>query len=312
MISALTLGCLQNTGIQKENKTTGTQEHYTITDDYGREIEIPKDVKRIISTAPANTETLFAINASEKIVGVTNYADYPPRAKNITSVGGFQNPSTEKIVLLNPDVVIANPQTGERVGSLLTKLHIPVVVINPGNITEIMEDIELIGKIANKEEEAKELTNEMREQITEINQQTDDLKQKKTLFIISGYGGNYWVAGKGTFINELIQISSGENVAKNVEGYKRVGLESIQKWNPQKIIYPSDSGINQKTFLNNSGFQNITAVEEKNIHEIENQDPVMRSGPRIVEGLKIVAEKIHSDSINYLYSLIKAGGVSWV
>ncbi|PTD94862.1 hypothetical protein C9439_00305 [archaeon SCG-AAA382B04] len=200
---SISLGCISGTTQQKTPDTQKRTEYYTITDDYDRKIKIPKEVDRVISTAPANTEILFALNAGNKVVGVTNYADYPPSALNKTKIGGFQNPNLEKIILQQPDVILANPQTGKKVGSMLESMGYPIVVINPSNLTEVMENIELIGRIVNKEQRANNLTHQMQSKIEEIKTKTHREEPKTSLFIISGFGGNYWVVGQKTFINKL-------------------------------------------------------------------------------------------------------------
>ncbi len=142
---------------------TGCQPEFqpgTYTDDMGREVSIDQVPQRIVSHVPPITEILFALDLDEKIVGVSDFCDYPEEAKTKPSVGNYYDPSIESIVALNPDLVLTD---GHSEGiKQLDNLGIDYLVIDPKDINGIFRDIELLGKVIGVEKRAEKLVNDMK------------------------------------------------------------------------------------------------------------------------------------------------------
>ena len=138
----------------------------TFTDDAGRAISIDEAPQRIVSHVPSITETLFALDLGERVVGVSDYCDYPEEAKAKPSVGNYYNPSIENIVALEPDLVLTDGHS-ESIKQL-DSLEIAYIVIDPKDIDGIFEDIELLGKVTGIEGKAEKLVNDMEKDISRV------------------------------------------------------------------------------------------------------------------------------------------------
>ena len=116
----------------------------SIIDDLNRVVNISETPERIVSLSPNNTEILFALGLENKIVGVTNYCDYPQEAKNKENIGGFSTPSVEKIVALMPDLVLADDIHKDIINEQMQSLGLTIVVISPESINGILDSIRLV------------------------------------------------------------------------------------------------------------------------------------------------------------------------
>jgi len=147
----------------------------TYTDDMGREVRIDEVPQRIVSHVPAITETLFALDLGEKVVGVSDYCDYPPEAELKDKVGNYFNPSIEKIVAFNPDLVLTDGHSQNI--AQLDSLGINYMVLQPKDIDGILRDIELLGKVTGVEKKAERLVKDMKECISNVTAQVRDARR---------------------------------------------------------------------------------------------------------------------------------------
>ena len=128
-----------------------------IKDDLGRVVTIKKVPQRIISIAPSNTEILYALGLGDKVVGVDQYSDYPAEAKAKASLGGYSTPSIEKIVSLNPDLILATSIHQPRLIPALEEMHYTVVALDPKTLEQTLDGITLVGKITGNQAQATEV-----------------------------------------------------------------------------------------------------------------------------------------------------------
>ena len=113
----------------------------TVVDDAGREVTLATPAMRVVSLAPSNTESVFAIGAGDKLVAGTSYDDYPEEAKALPKIGDFSNPSVEKIVALEPDLVLASGGIQDALRDRLTKLGVAVYEVDPTTYDGVIEDL---------------------------------------------------------------------------------------------------------------------------------------------------------------------------
>ena len=141
----------------------------TVTDETGRSVNITPAPQRIVSLAPGITETLYALGLDNQIAGVTTFCDWPAAARKKTRIGGFTNPSIEKIVSLKPDLIIATAD-GNRKDTVqqLERLGLPVYVTNPADTNGVLKSILHIGEITNREKEAKILVEKLQKRLNNI------------------------------------------------------------------------------------------------------------------------------------------------
>ncbi len=270
----------------------------TYTDDIGRSVSISKIPQRVVSGVPSITEILFALGVEENVVGVSDYSDYPEAAKSKPSIGSYFKPSVEKIVDLKPDLVLTNGSSKELLIQL-DSLKIPYLVINPKDIPAILKDIELLGKVTGAESRAKTVVKDMQDRISRVSTTVKDAPRVKTFYTFATTDlNNPWTAGHGSFIDSLITIAGGENIAANLQSpYAQISIEAVVSADPAIIIGDASMGsavtqlgaIKQHTV-----WSQMAAVKQNRVYLIDG-NLVNRSGPRIVQGLEEVAKMIHPE-----------------
>lgn len=258
-----------------------------VFDDLGRLVAINGTPQRIVSLAPSNTEILFALGLGDRVVGVTDYCDYPPEALNKTKVGGYANPDIEKIVALNPDLVLAGYGNPIEVVYTLAGLGLTVFGIKTTDLDDLLNDIRRVGEITDKEVEAQALTSAMESRIQAVTNQTEELEQRPRVFYIVWHDP-LWTAGSGTFINELIEKAGGVNIFGNVTGYPMVSIEDVLARDPEIIIA---SEWSYDWAINATELASTNASQTGRIYTLDD-DLVQRPGPRLVKGLEWFAHYI--------------------
>ena len=273
----------------------GSSNPRTITDDLGRTVNIKETPQRIVSLAPSITETLFALDSGNKVVGVTDACDYPPEALTKPKVGDYFSTNLETIIDQDPDLVLADGH--DPVYAQLESLGITIVVLQPQDFAGIFGSIELVGEVTGKETEAERLIDEMKAHMAAISTKTASVSEKPTVFyeIDGSDPSKPWTAGPGSFIHTLITLAGGENMVSISEAYLQISLEEIVDVNPDIIILGDHPWVSPEDVMNRSGaWQEIIAVKNEAIYPI-NVDLVSRPGPRIVDGLEQMATIIHPE-----------------
>jgi len=270
-----------------------------IVDDFGYKVIINKKPERIISLSPANTEILFAIGAGDKVVGVTNYCDFPPQVKKIDKVGGFTTPNIETIVNKNPDLVVASYGNGEENIKRLKELGITVLSLYPKSVEGILKDIKLVGEATGYRNEAIKLVKGLGRRIALIKDKTIKIpegRRPRVLYLV--WYPELWTAGKGTFANDLIEMAGGKNIASDIQGWKIISKEVVIDRDPE-VIFCSGMGKNSvilmRKILKDADLQKTSAPQNNRVYPITS-DIVERPGPRIVDGLEKMREYLSSFS----------------
>lgn len=295
LFSVITLGCLLAVLL-----LPGCGGGYTagsFTDDLGRSVRFEKAPERIVSHVPSINETLYALGLEERLAGVSDYCDYPPEAKNKPSVGNYFNPSLEKIVSLEPDLVLTDGHSENVKG--LEGLGVPFFTFDPKDIAGIMKDIELLGKLTGTEKKAAEVTAGMRADIAAVAEKVKNAPKPRVLYVIDLTNPALpWTAGPGSFIDTMINLAGGENVAKDAPGaWVELSLETIASADPEVILLPAQHGTAftpAEDLKNNPVWGRMTAVKNGRVHTVD-ADPVESTGPRITEGLEQIAASIHPE-----------------
>ena len=269
----------------------------TFIDDMGRVVAIDKLPQRIVSHVPPITETLFALGLGERVVGVSDYCDYPEEARLKPSVGNYFNPSIENIVALDPDLVLTDGHSQNI--TQLDELGITFIVIDPKDIDGIFRDIELLGKVTGTEGRAEKLIKDMQKVISHVLDRVKDAPPVRVFYIIDATDLTLpWTAGPGSFIDSLITMAGGENIAAKAQGaWVQFSIEQIVSSDPEIIILPAKHGTaftSPEVLEGHPVWRGITAVKQGRIYIIDG-DLVDRSGPRIVQGLKEMAKIIHPE-----------------
>jgi len=294
------VACAPNAGEElSAPRVEGTIFPLEVVDQAGRTVRVAELPEKIISLAPSNTEILYAIGLGDKLVGVTEYCDYPEEAKQKPQIGGYSTVDIEKVVEIEPDLVLATRIHEGEVIPRLESYGLTVVVLAPKTVEEIIESIDLIGQVTGKGEEASQLTLEMEARVKMITDRTAVLpeEQKPNVFYVLWYDP-LTTAGSGSRIHDLIVKAGGNNIAGDLSDYPDISLETVISMNPQVIIADVGHGagedLNYQYVLNEKRFEDVDARRNNRVYQIDS-DLVSRPAPRIIEGLESFAKFIHPE-----------------
>ena len=270
----------------------------TVTDDYGTTVTIHDEPQRIVSLAPTNTEILFALGLGDRVVGVTDYCNYPPEALTKPKIGGFSTVSVEKVVAQKPDLIVASQGNGADLVDHLRKLNMTVIVTNPQNVSGILNDITFVGKATGADDNATALVDSLTARIKNTEKNASTLTaHPKVAHII--WNDPIYVSGSGTFQAELISMAGGTNAFAGKQDYATVGTEDFIAANPDILIVNSGTGMGgsedsvAQYFENETLFAGVSAIKNHRVYVIDS-DTVDRAGPRIVDALEIIAGDIRT------------------
>lgn len=249
--------------------------------------------ERIVSLAPSATEILFAAGAGDSVIGVTVFCNYPLEAKEIDTIGGFSTPSLEKIVALDPDLIVVAHGNPSDVIYRLIELGFEVYGTHAKNIDEILAHIGVVGAIAGCEEGAYSVVDSLRARLEAIEEKVgliviEEEQRPRVFYNI----GSFFTAGSGTFIDAIIETAGGKNIAVDRSGYFIMSIEKLVDKNPQIII--CDSGMGgisgaYEEIVDDERLKIVDAVKNSRVYIIEG-DIMSRPGPRVVDAVEIVHE----------------------
>ena len=270
----------------------------TLTDQTGRQITLPAAPARIISLVPSVTEILYSIGAQARLVGVTDFCDYPPEARRKPHVGGMLAPSLEGVVSLKPDLVVAT-SAGNRQETFdqLDRLRIPVYVVNPITVADVLDLVGRLGRLADRAEAADRTVAALRERVRAVTARVQGRSRPRVLYVL--WPDPLIVPGHGSLVSELIALAGGESVtADGGEGYPRYSLEAALARNPEIIVLASHGS--ERTPLGRDKWERLRQVPAIGAGRLYTIDGNLthRYGPRIVDGLERLARLIHPDAFD--------------
>lgn len=272
----------------------------TVTDDLGRKVVINMLPKRIISLAPGNTEILFALDLDGSIVGVTDYCDYPDAAITKPRVAGYSTPDLERIVSLQPDLIVAESIHEKTALPALEQLGMTVFVTEAFTIDAIKNDISVLGKVTGKTGAASRVLDAMNYKIESVVSKTENLRPEQRLRVLYvNWHEPIWTMGRNNYINDVIDKAGGSNIyAADFEKSRAVSLESVIAKNPQ-VIFVSGMGTTGDVVYNGIvdevRLYNVDAMRNKQIYKMRDANLIERPGPRIADGLMEVSRMIHPE-----------------
>ena len=292
VIAAMTLTGCATIGVNSAKS-------HEVVDGLGRTVSLPVAPMRIISLAPSNTELLFAVGAGPQVVGRDEFSDYPAEAQNVASVGGSMGKySLEQIAALKPDLILAAEiNTPEQVKSM-EDLGLNVYFLsNPVDLKGVLENISFIGSLVGKEKEASQLTENLQTRIDTITSAINSQDQPvKVFYELDGTSdpAKPWTVGSGTYIDELISMAGGVNVASEAgPGYLQLSQEALIVADPEVILLGDAAyGVTPESLAERTGWSNILAVVNGRVYAFDD-NLVSRPGPRLVDGLELIVALLH-------------------
>ena len=272
----------------------------TLTDDAGRDVTLPDEPARIVSLAPSNTEIVCALDACDRLVGVTDFDDYPAEVTEIEKVVTMAEVDLEAVVAAEPDLVLAagNELTATSVIDQLAELGLPVVVLYPESLDEIAADLQLVGAAIGRDEAADALVEEMDARILAVEEAVADLERPRTFYEVSVFEGTIYTAGEGSFLASLIETAGGEPITGDSLSTS-IELEDLVASDPQLILLGDatyDPTITSESVAQRPGWETMTAVADGRVVAVTDDVVITRPGPRIVDGLEALARAIHPDA----------------
>ncbi len=238
----------------------------TVTDDYGRTVVVPAAPQRVVSLSPAVTEIMFALGAGDLLVGRTDFCVYPDAAGDIPSIGGISNLNVERILSMQPDLIISGSMVGKKFTDQFDQMGTPMVcVIEKPKFEALYDNIKAIGKLVGKEHEADSLIENLKLRMESLLAHGDSSQntQLPSVYYVVGFGaGGNFTAGGNTFINDIIRMAGGRNIAEDIEGWS-YSLEALVKEDPNFIIVRREDSA---AFCGMKPYNRLSAV--KNGHVI--------------------------------------------
>ncbi len=271
----------------------------TVTDDMGVIVTIPIVPQRIISLSPSTTEILFALGLDDRVVGVTEFCNYPPTALDKPRIGGYSTVSIEKVIAQKPDLVVAAYGNGEELVDQLRSLNLTVISMNPQTISGVMNDITIIGEATGARENASVLRGSLEARIQRVEDTASRAATRPRVAHVI-WNDPIYVSGNGTFQNEMIDIAGGVNAFQSIEGWKNIGIEDFIIADPDVLIVNAGTGMTREQdviaeyFLEEPRFKNVKAIRDHRVYIVDT-DSVDRAGPRIVDALEDFARDIHPE-----------------
>lgn len=264
------------------------QQTVTYTDDYGTTVDIPLHPSRIVSTSPAVTEIIYALGGSHLLVGRTDFCSYPPEVADVESIGGISNLNIEKIMSLSPDLVISGSMIPKKSTVQMGKMGVPTVcIIEQKRYDGLYDNISKIGKLIGRTAAADSLNDLLRAQLSDLDLQTN--AQPKSVYYVVGFGpsGNF-TAGGDSFINDIIKMAGGRNIAEDVSGWS-YSLESLMSQDPDYIVIRREDSA---TFCKTTPYNRLQAVKKGHVIGIES-GLIDLQVPRNTEAIQFLFARLH-------------------
>ncbi|HBU90088.1 MAG TPA: ABC transporter substrate-binding protein [Bacillus pumilus] len=281
----------------QNNETTTAAFPVSIKDAAGKTVEIKEQPKRIVSLIPSNTEVAYALGLGDKMVGRSDFDNYPKEVEKVEKIGGLEF-NVEKVISLKPDLVLAHvSQMGSKEGfKQLEDAGIQVLTVNDAtSFKDVYKSINMIGEATGVKEVSTKLVDEMKAKLNHIKKQAEAISKdkQKTVFVEVSGTPEIYTTGTHTFMDEMLSVIHAKNAAGDQTGWVQMTEESIIKRNPDVIVTIDGSSL--ADLKKRDGWNAVKAVKEKQVFQL-NTDLASRPGPRLVEGVEALAKSIYPDT----------------
>lgn len=307
---SLLVGCGQSTALEQSGDNVAQEGiavnggelegkfPVTFLDGAGEEVTIEAEPTSIISVIPSNTEIVYALGAGEKMVGRSNYCNYPEEVLDVEEIGAMDL-DVEKILALQPDVALLSMHHHRQNGHILDQFRaagITVVVVNneAKSFEDVYASIRLVAQATGASEKAEEVIQDMQEHLAQIKARVASVTEKKKVWIEVSPAPNIVTTGKDTFMHYMLEMIQAINVAGDEQGWPQFVEEEIVRLNPDVIITTYGFYVDNPAhaILNRSGWSQVEAIKNKQVFDVHN-DTVTRPGPRLMDGVETLAKFIY-------------------
>jgi len=270
-----------------------------VTDETGRKVRVPEPVRRIVSLAPSLTESIYALGAEDRLVGVTEFCDYPAAAQSKPKVGGAVNPSLEQIVALRPDLVIVTKSLNRlETVSALERLNISTYATDPRTVADILSSTARLGEVLGIPETGRTLTRDLQHRLTDLRARLAALPPRRVLFVV-------WTEplisiGQKTFIADAIRYAGAVSVIDAGQDWPQVNLEEALNLRPEFLVFASshaESGLRDfNALVERPGWRDLEAVRNRRFAVIS--DAINRPAPRLISTIEDLARQLHPEAFS--------------
>jgi iron complex transport system substrate-binding protein len=265
-----------------------------VTDDAGRTVKIPHPVRRIVSLAPSVTETIYALGVQDRLVGDTDFCDFPPDARTKPKVGGAINPNLEQVIALRPDLVVVTKQLNRReTVEAFDRMGVPTYATDPRSVEAMLASVEKLADALGVHDQGQALAAGMRGQLSELKRRLEGRTPRRVLFVV-------WYEplisiGRDTFLADALRWAGAESVVDTAQDWPHVNIEEVVRWQPEFLVFASShSEAIEKdiaALAKRAGWRNLEAVKNGRIAIIS--DAVNRPAPRLIEAIEQLARQLH-------------------
>lgn len=259
-----------------------------VKDFFNRDINIPQQPKRIISLTPATTEMLFSLNLNDKIIAVTEDCNYPKETSKKNKIGKFGFIDIEKLISLKPDLIIATKDMNKQL-NILKKYKIPVIAIETKDLSSVISNIKVIGKVTGKEKEGILLSEKLNNKFNQIKSNSLKIKYHPKVFYCIWHNP-IMTTGKNSFVSDMIKTAGGKNISDDINAsFASYNIESLISKNPDYIV------ITESTFKNINfstvPWNKLKAVKNNKVIKVDD-DLYSRPSSRIFDATEELQKKL--------------------
>jgi len=264
---------------------------YQVTDDRGTTVTFAQPPRRIVSLLPSLTETVCALGQCARLVGVDRYSNYPDSVTKLPQVGGGLDPNIEAIVALKPDVVLM--ATSSRAGERLQTLGIKVLALEPKTHADVRRVLVKIGQLLDVPD-AQRVWRAIDAAVSAAAQSLPaSVKQTRVYFEVNRAP---YAAGEASFIGETLARLGAKNIVPASLGpFPKLNPEYVVRANPDLIMVGDRNYVGME---GRPGWPGIRAIKERRVcvFSVAQSDVVVRPGPRMAEGARILAQCLQDKS----------------
>ncbi|WNF35083.1 ABC transporter substrate-binding protein [Bacillaceae bacterium IKA-2] len=271
----------------------------TFTDDGGREVTIETEPQSIVSIQASNTEMVFALGLGDKVIGVSDYCNYPAEVLEIQQVGA-QDINVELILTLLPDVVLVTDYHFNNYPEILANFEeagIKVIVTgSASSFADVYSMIEMIATATGSQVNGEEIISDMKQRLSVIKEKAAAVTNKKTVWVEVSPAPDIFTTGKNTFMHEMLESIQAINAAEAQDGWVSLTEEEIVKLDPEVVITTYGYYVDnpREEVLNRDGWAEVPAVKNEQVFDVDS-DTVTRPGPRLIEGVETLADFIYPE-----------------
>ena len=268
-----------------------------VTDETGRTVRVPQPVNRIVSLAPSLTEAVYALGLQDRLVGDTDYCDYPPDAQKKTKVGGGINPSLEVIAALHPDIVLVTKGFNRlETVHALDGLGISSYATDPHTLEEIIASSKKLSDVLGVPEAGALVAAEMQRHLADLQKRLGGMPPKRVLFVV-------WTqplisVGRHTFIADALRIAGAVSIVDSEQDWPHVSLEEVARLQPDFLVFSASHSDTVfptvEALASLPGWSIVDAVKNRRFAVIS--EAVNRPAPRIVSAIEDLARQLHPDA----------------